>query len=253
MKIEKFIVELEDLKKKLINHDLYKKINSVNDLKSFMEGHVYAVWDFMSLVKKLQQNLTCTTVPWIPSKTPLAARLINDIVLCEETDQFNNGKYMSHFEMYLSSMVEIGANPKKIIDFTKRLETNDNLNDCILNPKIPNFAKDFMIHTFDIINSNKNHVIAAAFTFGREDLIPDIFIEMVKSINKKENIECKNLIYYLERHIEVDSEEHGPMALKMIKELCGDDNKKWDGALNASISSLKQRIDLWNAIEKSIK
>jgi len=252
MKIEKFIVELEDLKKKLINHDLYKKINSVNDLKSFMEGHVYAVWDFMSLVKKLQQNLTCTTVPWIPSKTPLAARLINDIVLCEETDQFNNGKYMSHFEMYLSSMVEIGANPKKIIDFTKRLETNDNLNDCILNSKIPNFAKDFMIHTFDIINSNKNHVIAAAFTFGREDLIPDIFIEMVKSINKKENIECKNLIYYLERHIEVDSEEHGPMALKMINELCGDDDKKWSEALNASKSSLKQRINLWNSIEKSI-
>ena len=113
MKIEKFIAELEDLKKNLINHDLYKRINSVDDLKSFMEGHVYAVWDFMSLVKKLQQNLTCTTVPWTPSKTPLAARLINDIVLCEETDQFNNGKYMSHFEMYLSSMVEIGANPKK--------------------------------------------------------------------------------------------------------------------------------------------
>ena len=99
----------------------------------------------------------------------------------------------------------------------------------------------------------RDSVIAAAFTFGREDLIPDIFIEMVKSINKKENIECNNLIYYLDRHIEVDSEEHGPMALKMINELCGDNEKKWNEALNASMSSLKQRINLWNAIEKSIK
>ncbi len=253
MKIEKFIAELEDYKNILINHNLYKKINSINDLKLFMEGHVYAVWDFMSLVKKLQQNLTCTNVPWIPSKTPLAARLINDIVMCEETDQFNNGKYMSHFEMYLLSMIEIGASTKEITDFTNKLEKNINLDDCILKSQIPNFAKDFMIHTFDIIKSNKNHVIAAAFTFGREDLIPDIFIEMVKSINKKENIECNNLIYYLDRHIEVDSEEHGPMALKMINELCGDNEKKWSEALNASISSLKQRINLWNAIEKSIK
>ena len=160
---------------------------------------------------------------------------------------------MIHFEMYLSSMNEIGASTKGINDFIKILEKNENLNDCILKSQIPNFAKDFMVHTFDIINSNKTHVIAAAFTFGREDLIPDIFIEMVKSINKKENIECKNLVYYLERHIEVDSEEHGPMALKMIKELCGDNEKKWNEALNASISSLKQRINLWNAIEKSIK
>ena len=253
MKIEKFIAEINDYKNRLINHNIYKKINSINDLKLFMEGHVYAVWDFMSLVKKLQQNLTCTNIPWIPSKTPLAARLINDIVLCEETDQFNNGKYMSHFEMYISSMIEIGASTKEIINFVKKLEANKDLNDSILKSKIPNFAKDFMIHTFNIINSNKNHVIAAAFTFGREDLIPDIFIEMVKSINKKENIECNNLIYYLDRHIEVDSEEHGPMALKMINELCGDDEKKWSEALNASISSLKQRINLWNAIEKSIK
>ena len=252
MKIEKFIAEINDYKNRLINHNLYKKINSINDLKLFMEGHVYAVWDFMSLVKKLQQNLTCTNIPWFPSKTPLAARLINDIVLCEETDQFNNGKYMSHFEMYISSMIEIGASTKEIINFVKKLEANKDLNDSILKSKIPNFAKDFMIHTFNIINSNKNHVIAAAFTFGREDLIPDIFVEMVKSINNKENIKCNNLIYYLERHIEVDSEEHGPMALKMIKELCGNDEKKWNEALNASILSLEQRINLWNGIEKSL-
>ena len=101
-----------------------------------------------------------------------------------ETDQFNNGKYMSHFEMYLSSMNEIGAITKVINDFIKILEKNENLNDCILKSQIPNFAKDFMVHTFDIINSNKTHVIAAAFTFGREDLIPDIFIEILCELRK---------------------------------------------------------------------
>ena len=116
MKIEEFIARLENYKDSLINHNLYKKINSVNDLKSFMEGHVYAVWDFMSLVKKLQQNLTCTNVPWIPSKTPLAARLINDIVLFE-MDQDNKEIVIQRklFDYYLECLLEDDYYKKFII------------------------------------------------------------------------------------------------------------------------------------------
>ena len=252
MKIEKFIAELEDYKNILINHNLYKKINSVNDLKLFMEGHVYAVWDFMSLVKKLQQNLTCTNVPWIPSKTPLAGRLINDIVLCEETDQFNNGKYMSHFEMYLLSMIEIGASTKEITDFTNKLDKNINLDDCILKSQIPNFAKDFMIHTFDIIKSNKNHVIAAAFTFGREEVIPSMFKSILNELDKKHKGKIKSFIYYLDRHIGLDENEHTPAALKMVKKLCQNDEDKWVEATNAARSAMQARITFWDGILSEI-
>ena len=105
-----------------------------------------------------------------------------------------------------------------------------------------------MKFTFEVIESNKTHVVAAVFTFGREDLIPDMFIEMIKNINNDSDLDLSHLIYYLERHIEVDAGEHGPMALKMIQELCGDDQVKWEEALVASKTALNHRIALWDGI-----
>ena len=252
MKIEEFEKELLPLKEKLVNHNLYKSIKTNKDISVFMEGHVFAVWDFMSLVKKLQQLLTCTKVPWIPSKNPESGRLINDIVLGEETDFTKNGKVLSHFEMYVKAMKNVGANTNQIEEFINNLNYELNITDYIDKSNIPMFAKNFMNFTFKTIQSEKDHIIAAVFTFGREDLIPDMFIEIVKNISSNEEVDLKDLIYYLERHIEVDAEDHGPMALKMIKHLCGNDQIKWKEALDYSKTALNQRIKLWNAIEKTL-
>ena len=252
MKIKEFEQELLPLKEKLINHKLYKSIKTNKDISLFMEGHVFAVWDFMSLVKKLQQLLTCSKVPWIPSKNPESGRLINDIVLCEETDFTKNGKVLSHFEMYLKAMINVGANTNQIDAFINKLNHEKDIIDYIEKSNIPEFAKSFMNFTFKTIQSEKDHIIAAVFTFGREDLIPDMFIEIVKNISSNEQINLEDLIYYLERHIEVDAEDHGPMALKMIKYLCGNDDIKWKEALDYSKIALNQRIKLWNAIEESL-
>ncbi|ESU21714.1 hypothetical protein FCR2A7T_01700 [Flavobacterium cauense R2A-7] len=237
----------------LLQHSLYKQIQTVDDLRHFMEGHVYAVWDFMSLLKALQQKLTCTTTPWFASPNPEMRYLINEIVLAEESDLTMDGKRLSHFEMYLEAMKASGANTATIETFLDSVISMQNIFVSIkisdLHPKI----KEFLNFTFEVIEHGKAHEIAAAFTFGREDLIPDMFSEILKNfqINFPET-DLSQLIYYFERHIELDADDHGPMAMQMITELCGQDTQKWREVEAVSIQALEKRIGLWDAIEEHI-
>ena len=105
---------IEAERNSLLNHNLYAKINSISDLHTFLEGHVYAVWDFMSLLKVLQQKLTCTTTPWFATPNPETRYLINEIVLAEESDLALDGRRLSHFEMYLEAMQACNANTEQI-------------------------------------------------------------------------------------------------------------------------------------------
>ena len=97
-------------RKNLLNHRLYSKIKNISDLQSFTENHVFAVWDFMSLLKALQIKLTCTKTPWIPNQNSQTAYLINEIVIAEETDINQLGERKSHYELYIDAMTDIGAN-----------------------------------------------------------------------------------------------------------------------------------------------
>ena len=255
MNINKVEKELIPFKKKLVSHKVYEKINNLDSLKIFVENHVYAVWDFMSLLKSLQLHLTNMEIPWTPSKDSNAARFINEIVLEEETDIGNSNVPSSHYEMYIDAMKEIKANTDKIELLLEKIKEKksitQSLNEIDAKPPIKNFIQ----FTFDTIATNEPHKIASVFTFGREDLIPNMFIQIVKNINYEKNVSAKKLIYYLERHIELDGDDHGPIALKMITKLCGDNDKKWDDVITFSKKALEKRIKLWdhilNCIEKS--
>jgi hypothetical protein len=240
--------EIEPLQKILINHNLYQNINSTKDIQSFMQMHVFAVWDFMSLLKALQCELTCTQPPWKATKNRLSRRLINEIVLCEESDYNELNVTMSHFEMYIDAMKQCNANTHEIEIFMANIETNNNYSEAINSIELVKEVKEFMDFTFEVINTKEAHLIAAAFTFGRENLVPDIFVALVKKFNKEKKEDLSKFVYYLDRHIEVDGEEHGPMALNMIKELCGDDDKKWSDAKDVSVEALLKRIKLWDSI-----
>ena len=102
-RIEKLKTEIEPLRQQLIQHDLYKNIRTIEDLHVFMEHHMFAMWDFMSLLKSLQQTLTCTGVPWMPVGSANTRYLINEIVLGEESDVDAEGNRISHFELYKKS------------------------------------------------------------------------------------------------------------------------------------------------------
>ena len=245
--------ELAPLKEKLINHDLYKNLKTIDDIKIFMEHHVFAVWDFMSLVKKLQIELTNTSIPWTPKKFSFAGRLINEIVWAEETDVNKDNAPMSHFEMYLESMKDINANTNPISNFIDLINQGNNIDDAFSKINVSKKVKQFVNYSFSTIQKNKIHVIAAVFTFGREDLLPDLFIKLLEQLKGEYQNSLDNLIYYFKRHVELDGDEHGPMALKMISDLCGNDKSKWNESINASKQALKMRISLWDDINMKIK
>ncbi|UGU15273.1 DUF3050 domain-containing protein [Sinomicrobium kalidii] len=251
--IEDIKAEISPLRNQLLKHSLYQNINSPDDLKLFLEYHVFAVWDFMSLLKALQQKLTCTETPWIPTGNPELRYLINEIVLAEETDSNKEGNHLSHYEMYLGAMKECGANTSRIENFISDLLSLKNILVDIKLSELPPAVKDFLNFTFFLIEEGKPHKIASAFTFGREDLIPEMFTAILREMQQNfPEFHINKLVYYFERHIELDQDEHGPMALRMVSELCEDNEQKWKEAKDAATMAMQMRIALWDTIEKEI-
>jgi hypothetical protein len=253
MNISTINEKIQPQKEQLLNHSLYKKIKNIDDLRQFQESHIYAVWDFMSLLKALQATLTCTSTPWLPVGNPETRYLINEIVLAEETDVSLDGKRQSHYEMYIDAMKSCGADTKPIELFLENVIQTQNIFVSIKQSDLHPNIKAFLDFTFRVIEQGKPHEIAAAFTFGREDLIPEMFTAILKNFQTNfPETDLSKLIYYFERHIELDGDEHGPMAMVMINELCGENETKWKEVEEISIQALEKRIALWDAIEEKI-
>ncbi len=247
--VEKAIAPLQ---KELLAHPLYHQISHPMHLRVFMEHHVFAVWDFMSLLKALQQGLTCTTLPWKPVGNPETRYLINEIVLAEETDINIKGERQSHYEMYLDAMKKAGATIAPVHQFVAEITTTESPLQYIESSDMAAGIKQFLSFTFEIIESKKLHTIAATFTFGREDLIPEMFSVMIQNIQQKfPEEDLTEFKYYFDRHIELDGDEHGPMALQMVTQLC-DTEEKWMEVIEVSKRALEIRKRLWDGILKEI-
>lgn len=252
------MLDLELIRKKqeeLYAHPLLtgEAITNNEQLLKFMEYHVFNVWDFMSLVKSLQKYATCVSVPWRPAPVPrYITRFINEIVLEEESDTdmrtagSNHTEYVGHYDLYLRAMEELGYNTRRIRNFVENFDYND----CE-NWGIPRHCADFITSTFDFIGTQKPHVVAAAFAFGREAIIPAMFTKVLKQLNISEAT-APTFHYYLERHIEVDGGSHGEYAVEMVKFFCGDDPVKGQEATEAAIRAIEHRQKYWSRVEAKL-
>lgn len=242
----RLIERISPLRNSLVNHPVYTQLRDLESLQVFMESHIFAVWDFMSLVKTLQSRLTCVTTPWLPPQDIFSARLINDIVLAEETDEVAPGFFISHFDLYLAGMQEVGANVLPIKNFIQQMREGKSVQVALNKTAIPSTTKAFVLHTIEATNQS-THEIAATFLLGREDVIPSMFRRILRNLENS-NIDCKHLSLYLERHTHLDEDVHGPMGEQLLNNVCGDDEKKWEQSTKAAQKALLARISLWDGL-----
>lgn len=240
------------LRKELATHPVYSAVQDMNDLTLFMQHHIYSVWDFMSLVKYLQNKIAPASTPWLPNQNVQVQRFINDIVLEEETDEgipLEDGTttYTSHFTLYTQAMEEVkGGSSDLINEFINKVSTSS-LQEALETIDVPTPSKEFMKTTFSFLESDKPHVIAAAFALGREHIIPEMFRALLDKMNISRE-DAKVFHYYLDRHIELDGDFHGPMSLKMLELLCDNDETKIKEAEQAAIEAVQARIKFWDGV-----
>ena len=244
--------QLQPARQRMVSHPMYGRIQSINDLRTFMEYHVFAVWDFMSLLKALQRDLTCTTLPWVPVGSPATRRLINEIVLEEETDLDPEGQATSHFELYLRAMREAGADTAPAERLLAALAAGASVPAALAAAGAPAPVQEFVRHTFGVVASGQPHQVAAAFTFGREDVIPDMFRSLVADLGERFPNQLGTFIYYLHRHIALDEDHHAPLAQQMVHDLCGTDPQRWQQATETAAQGMAARVALWDGIAAAL-
>lgn len=245
-----FMTQLHSIRERLKNHTLYQAICAPDHLRIFMKAHQFAVWDFMSLAKRLQIELTCTTLPWFSPKDANGARFINQIILGEESDVGLDGQPVSHFDMYRQAMVDVEASDALFDRFQQCFVETRSVSAALKMANIPHHIASFVSQTIDTAQNGSVLEVASSFFFGREDTIPAMFQNLLDhwGINP---LQVPKLTYYLERHIELDGHDHGPAAMNIVKALITD-TKDEECAFRAAERAIKARIGLWDGVVDEI-
>ena len=246
---------LQQLQSEIAKHPIYQSLRSIDDLRVFMRHHVFPVWDFMSLIKYLQQRVAPPDIPWMPRGDPALRYFINQLVVEEESDTApgEGGQlvYGSHFELYCDAMSEIGADgeaPKRFLALVR----DKGLDDALYSDMVPLPARYFSETTFAFIREDKPHEVAAALSIGREQLIPDMFRRILREMRVSE-AQAPKFHYYLKRHIHLDEDFHAPVSIRLLTALCEGVAARIDEAEVAAEEALCARIRFWDGVLAAIE
>lgn len=235
----------------LAAHPLHRAVRDAAALRVFMAHHVYAVWDFMSLLKALQRHLAPVNVPWLPPRFSRHARFINRLVLEEESDgAIGADGHASHFESYCRAMAEAGADTQPVNRFLASV-ADQGLDQALVSDAVPAPSRRFMGFTFGVIARDRPHELAAALAWGREDLVPRIF----GALMAEGGIDAGSapvLQGYLARHVELDGVAHGPMMFGLVRDLCDESAARHAEAMTVAEVALAARLDFWDGICRAL-
>lgn len=251
-RIYRIIKEIAPLQRQISEHPLVQQIDDLKALQCFMEHHVFAVWDFVCLIKALFSKIVCVKSTWVPPHDPNSARLLYEILTAEETDILpGSDNYVSHFTLYRNAMSVCGANSRAIDTFLNAVKDETRLNVALNKAGAPDAAILFVEQTFRIIRG-PIHNLAASFVFGREGMLPGLFTALLFQIKRHKIKHTEPFIYYLERHVEIDGGDHFPKAAEMLCNLCQDRDKDWEQVSIAAVQSMQARILFFDGIQQCL-
>ncbi|MGW1992613.1 DUF3050 domain-containing protein [Embleya sp. NPDC001921] len=251
--IARLLGETAPVRQRVLRHTVYRELTDLTAIRVFMAHHVFAVWDFMSLLKSLQRHLTCVEIPWVPRGDAEIRRMVNEIVLGEESDTTSLGP-LSHFELYLAAMDGAGADTRPARRFLSLLADGVPVPEAVAACGAPAGAAAFVTRTWQVVEHAPLHCVAASFALGREELIPRMF-DHLTALDDLHEGRLAVFGEYLARHIEVDGDDHGPMALRLLGRLCAataDPARAWRESAGTVTVSLRARADLWDAVRAAI-
>jgi len=246
---------IRPLQQELDNHPVYGDLHSLDDLRIFMSHHIFSVWDFMSLIKYLQERIAPTRVPWMPEGDPSLRYFINQLVREEESETVPDGeggtRYASHYELYLEAMAEVGADANTQGLFLKRVQEEGAM-EALESVLVPEPSRRFSETTFCLIQEDKPHLAAAALALGRETVIPRMFGQFLGRM-QIEVEQAPAFHHYLERHCFPEEDFHCRLSMRLLSALCGDDPVKHQEAEAAAEEAICARIRFWDGVHEAIK
>ncbi len=241
---------IEPRRAKLVGHPLYAAVDSLPRLRTFMAVHVFPVWDFMCLAKRLQRDLTSMSPLWRPPARPELARFINGVIHGEESDVGPDGAAISHCELYIEAMEEVGAPTTTIRRFLDLIGAGETGDAAMAQADAPKAARAFVRNTLQTVMAGDSVEVLASFLFGREDLIPDMFSRFLPRWQFSRP--AARFTYYVQRHIELDGDDHGPAARRALIALAGHRSAAWAHAQRAAERAIDARLELWDRVLATI-
>lgn len=236
---------------RLSNHPLYHVIRSRNEVRKFMEFHAWCVWDFMSLAKSVQLVVGSFSFPWFPPADPESALAVDEIIRGEEADLGPDGKRQSHFEIYLDAMRQASADTRCIESALQLMKAGSSVSAAMTTANAPPAAVDFVSTTMTLC-AGPPHVRIAALSLGREELVPTMLSTLLKNL-PGDDPTLSTFLWYIRRHIELDTEYHGPLCARLLRAAVGDRVSARREAIEAGLIAIRARALFLDEILKSIK
>ena len=229
----------------LETHRIYDRLHDEASLRLFVEHHVICVWIYNYLMRDLYQEIANHIQPMSSQVQKEAIRLISELVLEEEVDEQNDGTLISHMEIYLEAMQDLGADVGPIMSFFDLLESGKDWVEAARQAHFP-IESQLYFEKINVFFESPVHERAALLFYEGEPYVPDSFLNKLNVLSQ--TAKTARLLEYFEKHIE-GLKRPGFSAIGRLVELfCGDDEDLNAAAEARAEEAMKIRLEFWGQI-----